>query len=121
MGVPVTWLYVFSYLRSKFQKAPKWQRVFAHPFVLRIVAHIAAFYFQSTSVFAAITEDLPYLENRVIADPETKSGMRFEYRYTSDLEARSAIFRRKISVALKSKYKTIRLSGKNNINFGQNP
>ena len=118
VGVPVSWLYVFSYLLSKFQKAPKWQRVFAHPFVLRIVAHVAAFYFKSTSVFAAITEDLPYLENRVIAAPETKSGMRFEYKYTTDLEVRSAIFRKKISIALKSKYKTIRLSGKNNINFG---
>jgi choline dehydrogenase-like flavoprotein len=118
VGVPVTSEYVFSFLRSKFQKAPKWQQFFAQPFLLHWVAQAAAFYFRSTAVFATITEDLPYLENRVIASPNSKNGMRFDYKYTEDLRSRSTLFRKKITAMFKSKYKIFVLTGRNNINFG---
>jgi choline dehydrogenase-like flavoprotein len=118
VGVPVTSEYVYSFLRSKFQKAPKWQQIFVQQFLLHWVAQAAAFYFRSTAVFATITEDLPYLENRVIVAPDAKNGMRFEYKYTEDLRSRSTIFRKKITTLLKSKYKIFVLTGRNNINFG---
>ena len=118
VGVPVTRPYILSYLRSKLQKASKWQQLLVPLFLIHFVAYIAAFYFRNTAVFAAIIEDLPYLDNRVVPDVNSRNGMRFEYRYTDDLRMRSMIFRNKIVSRLKSKFKTIYLTGKNNINFG---
>ena len=119
VGVPITWPYVFSYLRTKFQKAPKWQRIFAQNFILRIVAHAAEIYFRNASIFATIIEDLPYWENRVVPDKTAKSGMRFEYKYMDELRDRGLLFRKKLSLKLREKKcKTVILSRGNNINFG---
>ena len=118
VGVPVNQEYVFSFFRSRLQKAPKWQQAIVPPLFLKFIARAAAFYFRSTAVFAAITEDLPYFENRVYVDANAKNGMRFSYRYPEELRTRSVLFRRKIKAALRPRYRTIVLTGKNNLNFG---
>jgi choline dehydrogenase-like flavoprotein len=68
-------------------------------------------------VFATIVEDLPYGDNRVLPDPEAKSGMRFEYRYPEELRNRVSSFRRRI-VRLLGPHKVFNLSGDSNINYG---
>jgi choline dehydrogenase-like flavoprotein len=118
VGVPINTEYIFSYLQSKSQRLSKWQRTFMRPFILRFIAIVFAYFFRNAAVFAAITEDLPYPENRVILDHKSKSGIRFEYNYKGDLKTRSSFFRKKISESLKSKFLTIWLTGKNNINYG---
>ncbi len=117
MGISVDPGYVLYYLRSVFQKAPKWQRALIGPF-LRVIARLAALYFAGAAIFASIVEDLPYWENRVIPDPRAKNGLRFEYRYPDELRERTRLSRRALSDSLKRRHRTMVLSGENNLNFG---
>ena len=118
IGVPVTWEYVYSFLRSRSQKSPRWQRAIMHPFLLKLISHIAALLFKNTAIFATITEDLPYSENRVIFDQTAKNEMRFNYNYKEELRSRAELFCEKVVSMLKTRYLTFKLTGKNNINYG---
>lgn len=97
---------------------PVWWRKLSSPAV-RLVAMFVyhVFNFKHASVWATIVEDLPYHENRIIADPTTSSGMRFEYRYPEELKARVRVFRERLKKAL-SPHRLIVLSGQNNSNYG---
>jgi choline dehydrogenase-like flavoprotein len=117
VGAEVDRGYVLDYLRSLIAKAPRWQRRLVRP-VIGLVARIAAVYFRNAAVYATIVEDLPYFENRVVADPQAPNGMRFEYRYTQELSERSRMLQRNIYTRLKPHHRIIVLTGKNNINFG---
>ncbi|MFI5316429.1 MAG: FAD-dependent oxidoreductase [Myxococcota bacterium] len=117
VGISVDPGYVLYYLRSVFQKAPKWQRALIGPF-LRVVARLAALYFDGAAVFASIVEDLPYWENRVVPDPRAANGLRFEYRYPEELRERTRLSRRALGDSLRSRHRTMVLSGENNLNFG---
>ncbi len=117
VGIAVDAGYVLYYLRSVFQKVPKWQRALIGPF-LRVVAKVAARYFRGAAMFASIVEDLPYWDNRVVPDPGAKNGLRFHYRYPVELRERTALSRRALARALKSRHRTMVLSGGNNLNFG---
>ena len=63
-----------------------------------------------------IIEDLPYFDNRIIADPQANNGMRFEYRYSEELKNRVLIFRKRLAKAL-SPHKMIVLSSDYSINY----
>lgn len=97
---------------------PTWWRKLSSPFV-RLAAMIMfhGLNFKNAAVWATIVEDLPYHDNRVLADPQAASGMRFEYRYPEELKARVKAFRRRLAERL-SPHRVIVLSGENNINFG---
>jgi choline dehydrogenase-like flavoprotein len=70
-------------------------------------------------MFVTIVEDLPYPDNRVIPDPTTPNGMRFEYRYAPELWQRNRRFRRRIAAALSPRHRvTVVTGGRNNINYG---
>ncbi len=118
VGVPVNADYIYSFLISKVQKASKWKQVIAHRSLLFVISQLAAYYFKSTAVFALITEDLPYFENRVIVDPLAKNGMRFNYKYSDDLRFRCDKFFSLFKELLKSNFRILKITGKNNINFG---
>ena len=60
---------------------------------------------------ASIIEDLPYHENRVVADPDAKNGMRFEYRYTDELRERTRLFRRRFKTTLLPRHRILILTG----------
>jgi choline dehydrogenase-like flavoprotein len=117
VGISVDPGYVLYYLRTVFQKSPRWQRALMGPF-LRVVARAAALYFDGAAMFASIVEDLPYRENRVVPDARAKSGLRFEYRYPDELRARSELSRRALADSLRRHHRTMVLSGGNNLNFG---
>jgi len=68
---------------------------------LRIPAYIATKLYGDATVFATIVEDYPYKENRVIADHEAASGMRFEYHRHQELMQRTADFKKMIGKRLK--------------------
>lgn len=97
---------------------PRWWRKLSSPAV-RIAALVMhhAMNFRNASIWASIVEDLPYHDNRIVADPREKNGMRIEYRYPDELRARVASFRRRLARALGA-HRTILLSGENNLNFG---
>jgi choline dehydrogenase-like flavoprotein len=117
VGIAADWGYILYFLRTVVQKTPAWQRLLVSPF-LRIVARIAAIYFRSAAVFASIIEDLPYWDNRVFPDPQSKNGMRFEYRYTEELRERTRAYRGRLATALEPHHRTMVLTGENNLNFG---
>ena len=120
---------IMQYLRDIAQKEPTWWRRLASPRpawwrklsspAVRLVAYLLyyVFNFKSAAIWASIIEDLPYHDNRVIADPTARNGMRFEYHYTDELKARVAAFRTLLTKAI-APHRTIILSGENNINFG---
>ena len=120
---------IMQYLRDIAQKEPTWWKRLASPRptwwrklsspAVRLVALLLyhVFNFKNAAIWASIIEDLPYHDNRVVADPRARNGMRFEYRYTDELKARVAAFRALLTKAV-SPHRTIVLSGENNINFG---
>jgi choline dehydrogenase-like flavoprotein len=97
---------------------PSWWRRLASPLV-RALSWLLfhAFNFKNAAVWGAVVEDLPYHDNRVIADPSAPNGMRFEYRYTDELRSRVESFRRRLARAV-APHRTIVLSSENNLNFG---
>lgn len=120
---------IMQFLRDAADKDPRWWMKFASPrprwwrklssplvrAVALMVYHLGNF--KHAAVWATIVEDLPYLHNRVIADPGSVNGMRFEYRYPAELKARVAAFRRRLAERL-APHRVIVLTGPNNINFG---
>lgn len=97
---------------------PTWWRKLSSPAVRLVALFLyGVFNFKGAAIWASIIEDLPYHDNRVVADLNAKSGMRFEYRYTDELKSRVAAFRTLLAHAV-SPHRTIVLSGENNINFG---
>ncbi len=97
---------------------PRWWRKLSSPFVrLAALLLFHGFNFKNAAVWATIVEDLPYHRNRVLADPDAASGMRFEYDYPDELKRRVAAFRRQLTERL-APHRVMVLTGENNINFG---
>ncbi len=117
VGLPVSRGHVLYFLRSVFEKAPKWKRALVSPF-LRIVARISAYHFRNAAIFATLLEDLPYWNNRVVPDPASKNGMRFEYEYTTELRDRNRTFRKRLAAALRPNHRIMVLTKENTPNFG---
>lgn len=97
---------------------PRWWGKLTSP-VVRAIA-LAAYYglnFRHAAIWAGITEDLPYFDNRVVADKSTPSGFRVEYRYRDELKNRTSVLRDRIKRAL-GPHRVMALSGENNLNYG---
>lgn len=128
-GAPVTVGRIMQYMRDVAERDPAWWRKLASPRpnwwrklsspAVRLVAMLMyhVLNFKNAAVWATIIEDLPYHDNRVVADPRASNGMRFEYRYPGELKERVLSFRKRLARAL-APHKIIVLSGENNINFG---
>jgi choline dehydrogenase-like flavoprotein len=71
------------------------------------------------SVLSTIVEDLPYNENRVLADSKAPSGRRFDYTYTPDLLRRNSYFRKQLLLRIAPRHRArIVTAGRNNLNYG---
>lgn len=129
LGAPIVPGQIMQYMRDMAQKERTWWKKLASPHpvwwrklsspVIRAVALLAyhGFNFKNAAIWATIVEDLPYHDNRIIADPTARNGMRFEYRYTDELKGRVQAFRKILAQAM-APHRLIVLSGENNINFG---
>ena len=120
LGFPIAFnpSFILSYLRFVEEKQPSWWRKLVRP-LLPLVAQIAPRVLRRASVFATIVEDLPYQDNRVVPDPTTRNGMRFEYRYTGELRERNRLFRRRVARRLSPRHRvSVITGGTNNINYG---
>lgn len=118
VGLPLLAPFILTYLRYAEEKDPVWWRRRVRD-SLRNLADDAAQKFRRASAFSTIVEDLPYAENRVVADPHAPNGRRFEYTYARDLHQRNRHFRKQLARRLGSRHE-IRFvtGGRNNINFG---
>jgi choline dehydrogenase-like flavoprotein len=97
---------------------PLWWRKVSSPVVrLAALALSRLLNYGSAAVWANIVEDLPYHDNRIIADSQASNGMRFEYRYPEELRRRVQSFRRRLAEALRP-HRVLVLTGENNLNFG---
>jgi choline dehydrogenase-like flavoprotein len=118
VAAPLTPVHILAYLAYFGTKDPRWWRKLTNP-MLPWVARTASRWSSRASLFATIVEDLPYHDNRVVPDPKSRNGMRFEYRYTRELRDRNRHFRKRIDRTLSPRL-TVRIvtGGRNNINYG---
>ncbi len=116
-GVHIDTGSVMAHLQTSLSKGPRWLKQLAHPLLLRIISRIAAYYFRNAVAFGSIVEDLPYLDNRVVPDPDAKNGMRFEYEYSEELGERNALLRRGLVRHL-GRTRVLVLTRPMNLNFG---
>jgi choline dehydrogenase-like flavoprotein len=120
---------IMQYMRDVAERDPAWWRKLASPRpawwrrlsspAVRAVA-LFMYYgldFRNAAVWASVIEDLPYHDNRVVADPGAPNGMRFEYRYPDELRERVRLFRARLAQAL-GPVRAMVLSGENNLNYG---
>lgn len=70
---------------------------------LRVPALAMAKTLGSARMLVGIMEDLPYLENRLIAHPEDSARIHVSYRIADELRARNTAFRQAIQRALKGR------------------
>lgn len=128
-GMAVELEQIMQYMRDVAERDPVWWKRLASPRpvwwrklsspAVRLAAMLMyrIFGFSSAAVWASAIEDLPYYDNRIVADPSAKNGMRVEYRYPDELRKRVQSFRRRVAKALHP-HRVIVLSGDNNLNFG---
>jgi choline dehydrogenase-like flavoprotein len=117
IGIPVGPGSVLHFLRNALQWLPRIVQKLLSPF-LRVVAYVAGFYFRHAHVLAAILEDLPYPHNRVVLDPASKNGMRFEYEYPRDLHARRRAYANALRRVLGKRHRLMVLNREPILNIG---
>jgi choline dehydrogenase-like flavoprotein len=118
VGIPLVPGGILGYLRFVETRDPRWWRPWVSPF-LPMASEIASRWFRKSVLFATIVEDLPYLENRVLADSNARNGMRFEYRYSGELLERNRHFRKRLAQTLSPRHPVrVVTGGTNNINYG---
>ena len=118
VGLPLVPPIILSYLRYMEEKDPRAFRL-AVSDRLPALAQRAATRYARTSLMTTIVEDLPYPDNRVIADPAAPGGRRFVYSYSPDLAQRSRELRLEFARRLAPRHKVTSITGgQNNINYG---
>lgn len=81
---------VIVYLRNRFDRSALRRLRFIRPF-LRIPAKIASIVFGKATIFAMIMEDFGDRENRLVVNDANR--IRFQYRISPDMKARTAFAR----------------------------
>jgi choline dehydrogenase-like flavoprotein len=82
-----------------------------------VPSHIGAIMFGSAGIFAAMTEDDPNPDNRIILDPNEPDGANFSYTITHDLQRRADELRLAFSRSVRP-WRMLRISSKVEINDG---
>lgn len=128
IGMPVSIGHIMQHIRDLAEREPNsWKRIAsARPRwwgkltspAVRAVALAAyyAFNMRNAAIWSSIIEDLPYLDNRVTADANTPSGLRFDYHYRDELRQRVQSFRRRLKRAI-APHRAFLLTGDSNINL----
>ena len=102
-GITAGYGNVLYFLRTKFDQG-RFRRFTLLRHLLRIPAFIASKILSEATVFACILEDFPYLENRILWDPQTPSNMRVEYTVHEELTFRIKKFRKLLRQTVKSNF-----------------
>jgi choline dehydrogenase-like flavoprotein len=80
-------------------------------------SHIGAFMFGGAGIFAAMTEDDPSPNNRIILDPDEPDGASFTYTITDDLRRRADELRLAFSRSVRP-WRMLRISPELEMNYG---
>ncbi len=80
-------------------------------------SHIGALMFGNAGIFAAMAEDDPSPDNRIILDSNEPDGASFSYTITDDLRQRADELRRAFSWSIRP-WRMLRLSTKLDMNYG---
>jgi choline dehydrogenase-like flavoprotein len=83
----------------------------------KIPSHVGAALYGKAGLFAAMTEDDPDPNNRVMPDPEQPDGARFSYTVTDDLRRRADGLRDRFAAAIRP-WRMARLSTRLEMNQG---
>src|SRR5258708_25692 len=111
--VPVTQEAIISFLRLHM----KWLNRVPKP-GLTAIAWMASHLHRSSTVFATILEDLPYLANRVRAKSGSDNRVLYEYEYPTELRARSAMFYAAFQKAVSDYFEVTPLRPVGMLNYG---
>jgi choline dehydrogenase-like flavoprotein len=80
-------------------------------------SHIGALMFGGAGIFAAMTEDDPNPDNRIILDPNEPDGASFSYTITDDLRRRADQLRLEFSRSVRP-WRLLRISTELEMNYG---
>jgi len=118
VAFPLSPLFIEAYFGYMVPREPlRWMRY--KPEFFARAAQLGAHYLRRAIVMGTILEDLPYPENRVVADSKAANGMRFEYQYKPELGQRNKLLCQRFAEVLEPKLKVnIATMSENNINFG---
>ncbi len=83
----------------------------------RILAAVATRLFGSAKVFVGIMEDLPYVQNRVLLDPDDPNRISVRYTFASELLQRRLAFRRLLKRSLHGQ-RSVFLGFQPELNYG---
>jgi choline dehydrogenase-like flavoprotein len=83
----------------------------------KLPSHIGAMMFGSAGIFAAMTEDDPNPENRLILDPEEPDGASFSYTIPDDLRRRADELRDAFLKGVRP-WRMLRITTKIDLNYG---
>lgn len=83
----------------------------------KVPSHIGAFMFGGAGIFAAMTEDDPNPDNRVVLDPSEPDGASFTYTITDDLRRRADELRLAFSRSVRP-WRMLRISAELEMNYG---
>lgn len=118
VAFPLNPLFIEAYFGYIVPREPmRWMRY--KPEFFARAAQLGAHYLRRAIVMGTILEDLPYPENRIIADAKAPNGMRFEYQYKEELGQRNKRLCDRFTEALSPELKVnVATLSENNINFG---
>jgi choline dehydrogenase-like flavoprotein len=83
----------------------------------KIPSHVGALMFGSAGIFAAMTEDDPNPDNRIVLDPDEPDGASFSYTITDDLRRRANELRVAFSRSVRP-WRVLRISADIDMNYG---
>jgi choline dehydrogenase-like flavoprotein len=85
--------------------------------LVKVPSHIAASLFGSAGIFAAMSEDYPHPENRIMLDANEADGASFTYTITDDLKRRADRLYRELSRHVRP-WRVTRISPELAMNYG---
>jgi choline dehydrogenase-like flavoprotein len=83
----------------------------------KIPSHVGALMFGGAGIFAAMTEDDPNPDNRIVLDPDEPDGASFSYTITDDLRRRANELRLAFSRSVRP-WRMLRISADIDMNYG---
>jgi choline dehydrogenase-like flavoprotein len=85
--------------------------------LVKIPSHVAALMFGGAGIFAAMTEDYPHPDNRIVLDSREPDGANFTYTITDDLRRRSALLRQEFLRHVRP-WRSVKISPELTMNYG---
>ncbi len=97
------------------------RRGISNPFLLSLLvkapSHLAAALFGSAGIFAAMSEDYPHPDNRIVLDALEPDGASFTYTITEDLKRRADRLYQEFSRHVRP-WRAMRISAELSMNYG---